>query len=85
MKKLSEDAQKVYDDLSSHFDVEMDVAGTIGKRYRRYDAIGTPWCVTFDYDSLEDNTVTLRDRDTMQQKRIPISELKEYFQAELEK
>ncbi len=56
--------------------VDYDDAGSIGKRYRRHDEIGTPFCITFDFDSLEDNQVTVRDRDTMEQKRVPISELK---------
>ena len=59
--------------------VDFDDAGSIGKRYRRQDEIGTPICITYDFDSLEDNCVTVRDRDTMEQKRIPISELKAYI------
>lgn len=56
--------------LSKHFMVEYDDAGSIGKRYRRQDEIGTPFCITYDFDSLEDQCVTVRDRDTMQQERI---------------
>ena len=78
-KKLSEKATEVFSDLSSDFMVDFDDAGSIGKRYRRQDEIGTPICITYDFDSLEDNCVTVRDRDTMEQKRIPISELKGYI------
>ena len=59
--------------------VDFDDAGSIGKRYRRQDEIGTPICITYDFDSETDNCVTVRDRDTMEQKRIPISELKAYI------
>lgn len=79
VKKFNEEATAIFEKLSEEFDVEFDSAGKIGKRYRRYDAIGVPWCVTFDYDSLEDNCVTVRDRDTMEQTRVKISELNEYF------
>ena len=61
--------------LQNHFMVDYDVTQSIGRRYRRQDEVGTPFCVTVDFDSLEDNAVTLRDRDTMEQVRIPISEL----------
>ena len=77
-KNLSEKANEVFGLLSKHFMVTYDEAGSIGKRYRRQDEIGTPMCVTIDFDSLEDNTVTIRDRDTMEQIRLPISELVEY-------
>ena len=78
-KKLSEKATEVFGDLAKDFMVDFDDAGSIGKRYRRQDEIGTPICITYDFDSLEDNCVTVRDRDTMEQKRIPISELKAYI------
>lgn len=78
-KKLNEDAMKVYELLSEHFMVDYDDSGSIGKRYRRHDEIGTPFCITFDFDSLEDQQVTIRDRDTMQQKRVPIAELVEFI------
>ena len=78
-KKLSEKADEIYSDLIKCFPVDYDEAGSIGKRYRRQDEIGTPYCVTIDFDTLEDNAVTVRDRDTMQQVRIPISELKSYI------
>lgn len=79
VKKLNGDAEAVFAQLCEEFEVEFDSAGKIGKRYRRYDAIGVPWCVTFDYDSLEDGCVTVRDRDTMEQTRVAISGLNEYF------
>ncbi len=78
-KKLSGDALAVYDILSKKFMTDFDETGSIGKRYRREDEIGTPWCVTFDFDSLEDKCVTVRDRDTMEQERISIDKLEEYF------
>ena len=78
-KKLSEKATEIFADLASDFMVDYDDAGSIGKRYRRQDEIGTPICITYDFDSVEDGCVTVRDRDTMEQKRIPISELKAYI------
>lgn len=78
-KKLNDDAIKVFNDLASDFSVVYDDAGSIGKRYRRQDEIGTPYCITFDYDSLEDHCVTVRNRDTMEQERMPISDLKAYL------
>ncbi len=83
-KKLGEQAGEVYDMLAKHFNVEYDESGSIGKRYRRQDEIGTPFCVTFDFDSLEDGAVTVRDRDTMEQERIPVSELVDYISKRLE-
>ncbi len=83
-KKLSDDAYKVYEMLSKQYVCEFDEAGSIGKRYRRQDEIGTPYCITFDFDSLEDNSVTVRDRDTMQQVRIKIDELLTYFKDSFE-
>ena len=78
-KKLSEPAQKIYDELSKYFTVDYDDAGSIGKRYRRQDEIGTPFCITIDFDTLEDNTVTVRDRDTMAQVRINSGDLYNYI------
>lgn len=78
-KKQKDKAMEVYEALSSDFNCEFDIAGQIGKRYRRQDAIGTPLCVTVDFDTLEDQSVTIRDRDTMEQVRLPISELKSYI------
>ncbi len=83
-KKLSENASQIYYELSKYFQIDFDEAGSIGKRYRRQDEIGTPICITYDFDSLEDNCVTVRDRDTMEQKRIPVSELKAYIQDAIE-
>ena len=78
-KKLSEKATEIYSELSKDFMIDFDDAGSIGKRYRRQDEIGTPICITYDFDSVEDKCVTVRDRDTMEQKRIPIAELKAYI------
>lgn len=78
-KKLSEGATKVFESLSSKYNMEYDEAGSIGKRYRRQDEIGTPICITYDFDSETDESVTVRDRDTMEQKRIKISELDSYI------
>ena len=72
---LPEKATEIYDSLKFHFNTQFDMKDSIGKRYRRQDAIGTPFCVTVDYDSLKDNSVTLRNRDTMDQERIPIDSL----------
>ena len=83
-KKLSEDALPLYDELSKYFAVDFDDAGSIGKRYRREDEIGTPFCVTFDFDSLEDKCVTVRDRDTMEQVRIPMSEVRAYIEERMQ-
>ena len=83
-KKLSDKAGEVYDMLSKSFMCDYDEAGSIGKRYRREDEIGTPYCVTVDFDTLEDECVTIRDRDTMEQERIKISEIKEYISKKIE-
>ncbi len=84
-KKLKEQATEVYTMLSKHFSVEYDEAGQIGKRYRRQDEIGTPFCITYDFDTLEkDGCVTVRDRDTMEQERVKIEELVEYLNKKLE-
>ncbi len=82
-KKLAEPARKIYDKLIKKFNCEYDDAGSIGKRYRREDEIGTPYCVTVDFDTLEDNAVTVRDRDTMEQVRIPIDELESYIEEKI--
>ena len=82
-KKLSEEATKVYAELAKHFNIEFDEAGSIGKRYRRQDEIGTPFCITFDFDSLEDQMVTVRDRDTMAQERIAIADLVKYIEDKM--
>ncbi len=78
-KKLSDKAGEIFADLARDFMIDFDDAGSIGKRYRRQDEIGTPICITYDFDSLEDGCVTVRDRDTMEQKRIPIGSLKDYI------
>jgi glycyl-tRNA synthetase len=79
-KKLNEGAEKVFADLSKLYNCEYDDRGNIGKRYRRQDEIGTPFCVTYDFESVEDGAVTVRDRDTMEQERVKISDLKAYFE-----
>ncbi len=79
-KKLNEGALKISEELSKYYNVEFDDRGNIGKRYRRQDEIGTPFCITYDFDSESDNAVTVRDRDSMEQVRIPIVELKNYFE-----
>ncbi len=83
-KKLSEKAEEVYSKLSKYFMCDYDEAGSIGKRYRREDEIGTPYCITIDFDTLEDECVTVRDRDTMEQIRIKIDEVAKYVQDKLE-
>lgn len=83
-KKLSEGAEKVYTELSKYFNCEFDERGNIGKRYRRQDEIGTPFCVTYDFDSETDGAVTVRERDSMEQERVAISELKAYLEKKLE-
>ena len=83
-KKLKEPATNLYMKLAKKFNVEYDEAGQIGKRYRRQDEIGTPFCITFDFDSLEDNCVTVRDRDTMAQERVNMDELVAYLEKKLE-
>ena len=82
-KKLNEQAEEVYAMLAKRFMVEFDDAGSIGKRYRRQDEIGTPFCITYDFDSVEDGCVTIRDRDTMAQERIAIDKLCEYIQEKI--
>ena len=79
-KKLSEPAMEIYATLAKSFPVDFDVTGSIGKRYRRQDEIGTPYCITFDFDSLEDHAVTIRERDSMQQTRAPIESLTAFLQ-----
>ncbi|HPC99823.1 MAG TPA: glycine--tRNA ligase [Acetivibrio sp.] len=83
-KKLGDDAFKVYEMLTKKYTCEYDETGSIGKRYRRQDEIGTPYCITFDFDSLNDQSVTIRDRDSMQQVRVKIDELLSYFEGKFE-
>ena len=82
-KKLSEKAQEVYTMLSKNFMCDYDEAGSIGKRYRREDEIGTPYCVTIDFDTLEDESVTIRDRDTMEQVRVKIEDLTKWIEEKI--
>ena len=83
-KKLSDKAIELCDELSKYFPTEFDETGSIGKRYRRQDEIGTPLCVTYDFDTENDGCVTVRDRDTMEQVRIPIAEVRAYVEKKLE-
>ena len=83
VKKLKEPAGELYAQLAKKFVVEYDEAGAIGKRYRRQDEIGTPFCITYDFDTLEDGCVTVRDRDTMQQERVAIADLEKYLEEKL--
>ena len=83
-KKLSDGASEVYNKLSKKFNCEYDESGSIGKRYRRQDEIGTPYCITVDFDTLEDNTVTVRDRDTMEQIRLSVDDLISYLEEKME-
>ncbi|MBQ6555064.1 MAG: glycine--tRNA ligase, partial [Firmicutes bacterium] len=82
-KKLSEQAMEVYSMLSEEFNCEFDDAQSIGKRYRRQDEIGTPFCITYDFESAEDNAVTVRDRDSMEQERVKIADLMEYLKNKM--
>ena len=72
-------AKDIFTELSKHFMCEFDDNGNVGKRYRRQDEIGTPYCITVDFDSLEDDTVTVRDRDTMKQERVKVGELFDFL------
>ncbi len=83
-KKLEDVALPVYEELRKHFMVEYDASGSIGKRYRREDEIGTPFCICVDFDTAEDNSVTIRDRDTMEQVRVPVTEVRRYIEERLE-
>jgi glycyl-tRNA synthetase len=82
-KKLNEGAEKVFADLAEHFNVDFDDSGSIGKRYRRHDEIGTPFCITYDFESEEDQSVTIRHRDSMEQERVKIDELENYIRTRL--
>ena len=82
-KKLSDGANEIHQELSKYFPVDFDETGSIGKRYRREDEIGTPFCITYDFDSVEDKCVTVRDRDTMEQVRIPIADLRKYIEEKI--
>ena len=82
-KKLEDVALPIYEELSKYFMVEYDASGSIGKRYRREDEIGTPFSICVDFDTAEDNSVTIRDRDTMEQVRVPVSEVRAYIEERL--
>lgn len=82
-KKQSEQAEALHEELSKHFMVDYDLPGSIGKRYRRQDEIGTPFCITVDFDTETDKSVTIRDRDTMEQIRIPIAEVRKYLEDKM--
>lgn len=82
-EELSTPARELADKLRAYWNVDFDVSGAIGRRYRRQDEVGTPFCVTFDFDSLEDNAVTVRERDTMEQERVKIEDLESYLAARL--
>lgn len=79
-KKLSEKAEELHDELAKYFPVEYDAAGAIGKRYRRQDEIGTPFCITYDFESETDGCVTIRERDSMEQVRVPVAEVRKYIE-----
>ncbi|MDO5018305.1 MAG: glycine--tRNA ligase [Lagierella massiliensis] len=83
-KKLTNKSDEVYSKLSKFFNVDTDISGSIGKRYRRQDEAGTPFCITVDFDTLEDDTVTIRHRDSMEQERIKIEELVKFIEERLE-
>jgi glycyl-tRNA synthetase len=83
-RKLAGEARKIYQELRRFFACDYDESGSIGKRYRRQDEVGTPWGVTFDFDSLEDSKVTVRDRDTLVQERVEISQLRRFLRDKLE-
>ena len=83
-KKLSDKAREVYAELAKEWMIDFDETGSIGKRYRRQDEIGTPLCITYDFDSVDDHCVTVRDRDTMKQERIAIDELESYIASRIE-
>ena len=82
-KKLAPVAEPIYDELSKYFNVDYDAAGSIGKRYRREDEIGTPFWICVDFDTETDGCVTIRDRDTMEQVRLPIGEVRDYIEERM--
>ncbi len=83
-KKLSEEARSLFAELAKKFMIDYDESGSIGKRYRRQDEIGTPFCITYDFDTLQDQSVTIRDRDTMKQERVKIEKLEQYIREKIE-
>jgi glycyl-tRNA synthetase len=82
-KKLSEEADKVYSQLRKRWMVDYDEAGSIGKRYRRQDEVGTPFCITVDFQTLEDHAVTIRERDSMEQTRVALDQLEVWLDQRL--
>jgi glycyl-tRNA synthetase len=82
-KKLREPAEELYRELIKYYNCDYDEAGQIGKRYRREDEIGTPFCITYDFESLDDKCVTVRERDSMKQERVAIDSLKAYLDEKL--
>ena len=82
-KKLAPVAEPIHEELSKYFMTDYDASGSIGKRYRREDEIGTPFCICVDFDTQEDGCVTIRDRDTMEQVRVPVSEVRGYIEERL--
>src|SRR5262249_18392739 len=82
-KQLNEPATKVYDELRDLFPCDYDEAGSIGKRYRRQDEVGTPYCITIDFETATDQSATVRDRDSMGQERIPLARLSTYLQERI--
>ena len=82
-KKLNEQAEALQKDICRFYRTELDVTGNIGKRYRRQDEIGTPFCLTYDFESANDNSVTVRDRDTMAQERVNVSQLRQYLDSKI--
>ena len=82
-KKLAPVAEPIHEELSKYFMVDYDVTGSIGKRYRREDEIGTPFCICVDFDTETDGCVTIRDRDSMEQVRIPVAEVRSYIEERL--
>ena len=83
-KKLSDKAGEIYQKLAKEFMVDFDDAGSIGKRYRRQDEIGTPYCITYDFESENDGCVTIRERDSMEQIRVPVESLNEFIRSKLD-
>jgi glycyl-tRNA synthetase len=83
-KKLNDEASKIYDNLRKHFMVDYEDSGSIGKRYRRQDEIGTPYCITYDFDTQNDGCVTVRDRDTMKQERIPADSVLSFLEEKIQ-
>ena len=81
--ELAGPAEELAAKLRQHWNVDFDTSGAIGRRYRRQDETGTPFCVTYDFDTLEDQAVTVRERDTMEQERVPLAELESYLAARL--